>query len=352
MSSTSPSPDRARAAAADAIALAQLPGVGSARYRALSTRFGSPAAALRAHPAPAADAARRTADAVLARMDGVGGSAHPIGSAGYPASLLELPDPPPVLFALGRPELLARPMVAIVGTREATPYARRAARHLATAAARAGAVVVSGLARGIDGEAHEGALAVDGDTIAVLGTGPDVVYPRSHRALHAAVAARGLLLSELPFGERADAGSFPRRNRLIAALARVTVVVQAGHRSGALITAAHALELGRAVAAVPGPIDESGFAGSNLLLRDGAHVIVDAADLLQLAGLTPAGRPTAPALGGSEAAVWQALAAGPVDVDTLADRSGLRTRDCLAALSALELAGLVECGLTGEVARR
>lgn len=336
----------------DAIALAQLPGVGSARFRVLLARFGTPADALRAHPPAAADRARRAADAIVARLRRAGGSAHVVGASGYPVALLDLPDPPPLLYAVGRLELLGRPTVAIVGTREAAPYARRVARHLAGAAARAGAVVLSGLARGIDGEAHEGAIAADGDTVAVLGTGPDVAYPRAHLALHRAIAERGLLLSELPFGDRADAGSFPRRNRLIAALADVTVVVQAGHRSGALITAAHALELGRAVAAVPGPIDEGGFAGSNLLLRDGAHVIADAADLLQLLGVTPAGRPPAPELEGDEAALWDALAAGPVDVDTLATRSRLPTRACLAALSALELAGLVECGLTGEVARR
>jgi DNA processing protein len=226
------------------------------------------------------------------------------------------------------------------------------ARRLGESVGRAGGVVVSGMARGIDAEAHRGALDVHAGTIAVLGTGPDVAYPSAHQALHRAIAAAGLLLAELPPGERADAGSFPRRNRIIAALGRVTVVVEAGHRSGALITAAHALELGRQVAAVPGPIDVPQCAGSNLLLRDGAHVVTDDADLMLLAGLGAPPRVRDPELAGPAAALWRALADGAADVDTLATRSGLPARECLTALGELEIAGLVSCALTGEIARR
>jgi DNA processing protein len=345
-------PEGRAATAAAAIALSLVPGVGSARFRELTGRHGSAATALATLPGAVSDRARSDATAVLAALTGCGGEALVIGQPRYPAPLLDLPDPPPVLYAIGRLELLERPTVAIVGTRKASRHGTRAASHLAGAVARAGGVVLSGMARGIDGEAHRAALEAGGDTVAVLGTGVDVAYPRAHVALHRAIAERGLVLSELPPGERADPGSFPRRNRLIAALARVTLVVEAPHRSGALITASHALELGRAVAAVPGPIDTPESAGSNLLLRDGAHVIADAADLLQLAALHAAPPKPRPALEGAAADVWRVLGDGSPDVETIVGRTGLPTRVCLAALAELEVAGLVECALTGEVTRR
>ncbi|HEU4628519.1 MAG TPA: DNA-processing protein DprA [Gemmatimonadaceae bacterium] len=353
---TVPQADAVAPRAADertaAVALAFAPRIGSVRFRELVGRYGSAVAALESLPAAVRQGVRREAEAALTTLARSGGSALALGQPGYPVALLDLPDPPPVLYAVGRLELLAHPAVAIVGTRRATRGGIRAARHLAEAVARAGGVVMSGMARGIDGEAHQAALHAGGDTAAVLGTGVDMAYPRAHVALHRAIAARGLVLSELPPGERADAGSFPRRNRLIAALARVTLVVEAPHRSGALITAAHALELGRTVAAVPGPIDSVECAGSNLLLRDGAQVITDAADLLQLAGLHAAAPTRHPELEGPAADVWRALADGSPDVETLVERTGLPTRVCLTALAELELAGLVECALTGEVARR
>ena len=213
-------------------------------------------------------------------------------------------------------------------------------------------MVVSGLARGVDSVAHRAALGVEGRTVAVLGTGVDVPYPVGNAALHAEICGRGLVLSEHAPGERATAGSFPRRNRLIAALAQVTIVVEAGAKSGALITAAHALDLGRTVAAVPGPIDAPGSAGCNELLRDGAAVIASVADAVALLGLTPPTRRPDPALGGDERAVWDALATGPLDMDALASRARLPARRCMSAVTALELAGSVECALTGEVRRR
>ena len=334
------------------VALAAVPGVGPVRHRELRALHGSAAAALDRVVADRRAAARAAADRALAALARLGGRAIVEGDARYPPAVRELDDAPPVLYAVGDLSALDRPLVAIVGTRAATRSGLRAARHLAEAVARAGGVVVSGLARGVDAEAHLGALDAGAPTVAVLGTGPDVVYPRAHARLQASIAERGLLLAELPPGERADAGSFPRRNRIIAALARVTLVVEAGHRSGALITASHALELGRIVAAVPGPIDVTECAGSNLLLRDGAQVVTDAADLLQLAGLRAAPRRPDPALVGAAAALWRALDGGAADVDTLAARASLPARECLAALSELELAGLVTCALTGEVARR
>ncbi len=271
---------------------------------------------------------------------------------GYPAALRELDFPPLILFARGDFSLLGRPTVAIVGTRKATPYGERVTRALATGLAEAGVAIVSGMARGIDAAAHRSALQSGGGTIGVLGTGIDMVYPRAHRGLQHDVGARGLLLSEELPGDRADGGSFPRRNRIIAALASVTIVIEAGVRSGALITATHALELGRTVAAVPGPIDSPASAGTNLLLRDGATMIAELSDALALFGhAAPSRRAPAPA-DRHECAVWDALEAGAADPDTIALRTQLPTRECLAALSALELAGRIECSLAGEFRRR
>lgn len=276
-----------------------------------------------------------------------------IGDEGYPAALLDLRSPPRVLWAIGDLDTLRPPVVAIVGTRKATPYGMRATREIAGALARAGACVVSGMARGIDGAAHIAALDARGRTAAVLGTGVDIAYPTGHRPLHARLREHGLLLSEELPGSHAGPGSFPRRNRIIAALASITIVVEAGVKSGAIITADHALELGRTLATVPGPIDAPQSAGANALLRDGAIVIADVADALQLAGLTPPSRRPDPEITtAAERAVWTALADGALDVDTLTMRSGLPARECLAAVTTLELGGAIECALTGEIRRR
>ena len=276
-----------------------------------------------------------------------------IGGEGYPAALLDLRVPPRVLWAIGDLAALRGPVIAIVGTRKATPYGVRTTHEIAAALAKAGACVVSGMARGIDGVAHVAALEVRGRTVAVLGTAIDLGYPVGHRPLHARIRENGLLLSEAPPGVHAGPGAFPRRNRLIAALASITIVVEAGRHSGALNTAWHALELGRTVAAVPGPIDAPQSAGTNSLLRDGATMIADVADALQLAGLTPRARRPDPELASAaEHAVWNALVDGALDVDTLTARSGLPARECLAAVTTLELNGAIECALTGEIRRR
>lgn len=272
--------------------------------------------------------------------------------ADYPAPLLDLPDPPPHLLLMGDLATLAPPCVAVVGTRDPSGYAERVARDLCGALARAGACVVSGLARGIDSVAHRSAIDAAGRTTAVLGTGIDVPYPAGNAALHAVIGAKGLLLSEHGPGDRATAGSFPRRNRLIAALAQVTIVVEAGAKSGALITASHALDLGRVVAAVPGPIDSPRSSGSNELLRDGAVVIASVADAVALLGLAPAAVAPPPELQGDERTVWDALSGGPLDADTLTARCALPAGRCLAAVSTLEMMGSIECALSGEIRRR
>ena len=347
-----PHPDgRARAAA---LALALTPGVGCRRFRELAARFGTAEQAFDvavsgekretaiARAAELADDARR-ADAQLLVL----------GDAAYPRALDDLPDPPLVLYAHGPLEWLgadAPPVVAIVGTRKATAYGERVTGEIASQLARAGATVISGMARGIDAAAHKGSLSFN--CAAVLGTGIDLAYPAAHRALHAELWRRGLLLSEQPPGCKANAGSFPERNRIIAALARLTIVVEAGRRSGALITASRALELNRIVAAVPGPIDFPQNAGSNELLRDGAQVITSAEDALSLAGLTPAARGPGVESFGADQAIWEAVGAGARDLDTIASVTALPAREVMAAVSRLELRGAVECLLTGEIRRR
>ncbi len=273
------------------------------------------------------------------------------GDSAYPAALADCPHPPGTLWARGDLAILDRPTVAIVGTRRATAYAERVTRQLAATLGRAGACVISGLARGVDASAHRGTLQVEGATAAVLGTGLGVCYPKAHASLQRDIATRGLLLSELPPDDAAHRGSFPKRNRIIAALARVTIVVEAPIKSGALITAAHALEMNRTVAVVPGPIDVPQAQGSNELLRDGATAVTSMADALALLGLTAPVRLHDIPEGSAERLVWQALHAGGLDLESLAARASLPAHETLAAVSALELRGLIECALTGEIRR-
>jgi DNA processing protein len=350
-SSESNSPDVARR---DAVALALVDHIGPIKYHDLGAQFGSARHALdEGFPnASTADEARARADHELASCTVAGVRLLLETDSDYPQRLHELRDKPPVIWTVGDLTTLTRPVVAIVGTRTSTAYGERVTREIASACARAGACVVRGMARGIDAAAHRAALDVDGHTCAVLGTGVDISYPVAHRALHRTIASRGLLVSELPIGERATGGSFPQRNRIIAALASVTIIVEAGLRSGAMITARQALDLDRSLAAVPGPIDMPCSAGSNLLLRDGANVIASVEDALALAGLTAPVRVPKTFSTPAEALVWEALAQGALDADTLCARAGLPAREGLAAIGSLELRGAIECALTGEIRRR
>ncbi len=329
-------------------------GIGCVTFHSLIERFGSARNALDdAEQAPRRQVALAAADRALADGARCGmellASSHPA----LPASIRELDEVPPVLWAVGDLSFLDdRPRVAIVGTRRATAYGARVARALAGAFARAGACVVSGLARGIDAAAHRSALDAGGATIAVLGTGADIAYPAANGALHAEIAERGLLLSEYPPGERANGGSFPRRNRIIAAVAPLTVVVEAGVKSGALITAGYAAALGRVVGAVPGPMDQPQSEGSNLLIRDGAQMIASVEDALALLGLTRAVRMPRVEPGSDEAVVWDAVGQGAADLDALCARCALPAQRCMAAVTALELAGAVEVSMAGDVRRR
>jgi DNA processing protein len=334
------------AATRDALALSFLPGVGATEFHRRIAAAGSASAALERADRAAVHGARDRADEALARGVRCGALCVAVGESGYPSALQALPVAPPVVWMRGRPGFAAVRQVAIVGTRAASTSGERVARQLATVCAEAGIGVVSGLALGIDGAAHAGALEAAGVTVAVLGTGVDVPYPPRHRALHERIGAEGLLLSEVPPGERGHAGTFPQRNRLIAALGEVTVVVEAGHDSGALITARVADDLGRTVCAVPGSILAPACAGSNALLQQGATMLCSPDDLLAELGVARE-RPTAPRLEGDAASCWDALRAGAVDVAALAERAGLDVRRVAVALAALEIHGLVEVDAAG-----
>lgn len=270
----------------------------------------------------------------------------------FPACLNELDIVPDPIFTIGDISTLDRPLVSIVGTRDPTAYGLRTTRAIASAFARAGVVVVSGLARGIDAAAHRTAIECDSPTVAVLGTGIDVPYPVGHTELHRVIGERGLVISENASGARAHKGAFPRRNRIIAALGKITIVVEAGHKSGALNTARHAIELGKTVAAVPGPIDSPQSDGTNQLLRDGAGVIASVADALALAGVNRVAQSEPIQLSDVDAKVWSALGGESLSVDSIAARTRLTTRECLGAVTSLELSGMIESLITGEIRRR
>jgi DNA processing protein len=260
----------------------------------------------------------------------------------YPAPLRELADPPLAVFAMGAgagpPLALPGRALAIVGARRASAPALALARRLAAFAAEAGVCVVSGMALGVDAASHLGALDVGRATIAVLGCGPDVAYPRTNAGLHRRILETGLVLSEYPPGIHPAPWRFPARNRLIAALADAVLVVEARARSGALITADHALDLGRDVLAVPGWAGSPAAAGTNGLLKAGAGLIEDEDDLAAWLGLEPP-RPAAPP--GADAALVDAAAAGPAHIEELADRLGAPAHELAAALSRLELEGWI-----------
>lgn len=335
------------------LALSLVADIGPVTHRQLLERFRSASRALDAAIAPgAARGAYASADDLLSRATAAALELTAVGDAHYPPQLLHLHDPPPVLWSRGDWATLSEPVVAIVGTRRSTSYGQRVTREIAGALAREGACIASGMALGVDACAHRAALDAGGRTVAVLGTGPDLSYPRAHTALHHEIAQRGLVLSELPPGAKSDPGSFPRRNRIIAALASLTIVVEAPLLSGALITSKNALELGRDVAAVPGTIDSPQSVGSNLLLRDGAHVITSVEDALCLVGLNPRVRLEPELRGDAETRVWRALERGASSLDELCARTAMPVAECLTAVTSLELRGVVECALTGEVRRR
>lgn len=261
--------------------------------------------------------------------------------ARFPPRLRELHDPPSRLYLRrGDPGLLARPSVAVVGARSCSSYGAQVARTIGRELAAAGIVVVSGLARGIDGEAHRGALEADGATVAVLGCGIDRDYPARHGELARRIAERGEIVSEWPSGVEPAPWRFPARNRIVAALTLATVVVEARSRSGALITADFALELGRDVFAVPGEITSGLSAGTNDLLRQGATPLLAVGDVLEALGAEPPRRSQA-RLSEPATAVLALLAETARESDELVRAVGRPSGEISAALVELELAGLV-----------
>ncbi len=291
----------------------------------------------------------------------------------YPRWLLEIPDPPPVLYYRGRVDLAENhgltPAIAIVGTRRPSDYGRRWTRRLSSTLAQVGFTVVSGLADGIDTEAHQSCLAEAGRTIAVLGTGVDVVYPASNRQLSQQIAERGLLVSEFPAGTQPDRPHFPMRNRIIAGLCRATLVIEAPQKSGSLITARLANEYGREVYALPGTLDNPRAIGCLSLLNQGAQLILGEKELLDMLGTLPPLSPTSnqqlslldgPLLDSSRLdspppqelqepqdlepelhRVLQAVTLEPIAIDRIVQETGLSAAEVLSALSQLELMELV-----------
>jgi DNA processing protein len=285
-----------------------------------------------------------TAERTMARAADVGAVVLVPNDPRFPDALRRIPDSPTLVFATGRVHLLEAPCVAIVGSRSHTRYGAEVCRHFATGLVRAGLVVVSGMARGLDAAAHQAALDAGGGTIGVLGNGLGVIYPTSNRALYERVRAEGCLLTEFPPGERPNAGSFPRRNRLISGLSRVTLVVEARERSGALITAGCAASQGRDVLAVPGPITSPVSVGCNRLIQAGAKPALGLRDVLEEYGITLPDVPSAALptdLSDDERRVLDILALGSEHVDDVATRLGQPAAETLAVLTSLEIRGLV-----------
>jgi DNA processing protein len=274
----------------------------------------------------------------------------------FPVGLRDAADAPWALIGRGDPGLLERlepeETVTVVGARRASAYGREIARELGRELTAAGLLVVSGLAFGIDGCAHRGALEA-GTTVAVLGCGPDVAYPTSHRSLWRRIGESGLILSELPPGTGAWRWCFPARNRIMAALAGMTIVVEAAQRSGSLITADLAADLGRDLGAVPGPVNSRASAGTNHLLAGGACLVRDAQDVLD-AMLGPGVREverTGPALSPAQSRVLEAIEEGEEACDAIAARLDLSGAEVAADLATLEALGYVTCSLVGSYSR-
>lgn len=329
--------------------LAHLEGMTPRSIHALARECGSAAASLdavrRGDAGSEADRDRcRTIEAadVERALADCGARLVVPGDETYPERLLHLPDPPGWLFVRGdlRPDEEA---AAVVGARSCSPYGREVAESLGAGVAAAGVTVVSGAARGVDAAAHRGALRVRGRTVAVLGSGIDIPYPRSHRSLLDDIARAGAVVSEYPPGMRAHPRRFPARNRIVAALARVVVVVEGAPGSGSLITAEFAQDLHRDVLAIPGPVTSELSAAPHELIRDGAGLARDARDVLDALSIRWGDTSDAvPApLGEDERRVLDALAGAPQIVEQVAVRARLDARRTLRTLVALELQGLI-----------
>jgi DNA processing protein len=286
----------------------------------------------------------------LARAGDAGVALVTWADAEYPAALSVIVDPPPVLWVRGNVATLAGPAVAIVGSRAGSPYGLTVAERLAADLSARGVIVVSGLARGVDSAAHRGALAGPGPTLAVLGSGVDVIYPAEHRGLASEIeAAGGAIISELTPGTPPQKQFFPLRNRIISGLSRAVLIVEAGEKSGSLITARCALDQGREVLAVPGNVLSGRNRGGHALLRDGAKIVESADDILDELGIPAPGRTGA---SGPPDPVLQGLPDGEsCDLEAISERTGLAVPRLLPRLFELEMQGLVRRVGGGRFAR-
>jgi DNA processing protein len=335
--------------------LTLIPGIGGETQRQLLQACGDPEAIFTAPPTALRSIGgglverlrghdcQAEIDAALAWAGLPGNHILTLADAAYPQALLTAADPPVLLYAKGRVELLNRPAFAIVGSRNATKQGEANAAAFARALAGAGLTIVSGLAAGIDAAAHRGALQEEAATVAVIGTGIDRIYPARNEGLAREIAGQGVVLSEFPLGTPPLAANFPRRNRLIAGLSRGCLVVEAAQQSGSLITARLAAEAGREVFAIPGSIHSPQSKGCHALIRQGAKLVESAQDILEELRWENVVNPAAlPAVKEAETdPVLVALGGDPCDLDTLAARTGLAADALLARLLPLELDGRV-----------
>jgi DNA processing protein len=336
------------------IKLSLIPGLGGQGLRKLLATFGLPQQVLAAgRTALSRMVSAEIADRIRSDLDAVAVDAvlkwaavddHAVltlADSDYPRLLLEIPDPPAVLYLHGRRELIGRPGLAVVGSRNATPQGVSNAEQFARSFSAAGLTIVSGLALGIDAAAHLGGLDHAGSTIAVLGTGADILYPHRNRTLGERISREGLIVSEFPLGTPPHGSNFPRRNRIISGLARGCLVVEAALASGSLITARLAADQGRDVFAIPGSIHSPHAKGCHALIKQGAKLVESAQDLLQELGIEgldePAGPKNITVLNG----LLGHLGYDPCDIDMLCARSGLTAAAVSAMLLQLELDGKV-----------
>ncbi len=352
---------------ADWLRLTLIPGIGGESQRKLLAAFGLPETVFTAgYSALRGVIGDRLAtllldtdnrDAVARAIDWAsqpGQHLLTLADSAYPQALLDIPDPPTLLYTRGRVDLLNQPSLAMVGSRHPTPQGQDNAHQFAAALSKAGLVIVSGLALGIDAAAHQGALACGGDSVAVIGTGNDRIYPARNRDLAIALAERGCVISEFPLGTPVAAANFPRRNRLISGLARAVLVVEATVDSGSLITARLAAEQGREVCAIPGSIHAPQARGCHKLIKQGAKLVETAEDVLEELGLdhrrpqkTDAPTPATHSDDPNGTRILTALGYDPCSLDTLIQRCGLTAEALSVILLRLELDGQV-AALPGE----
>lgn len=346
------------------LAIPRLPGIGRATFLRLLEAYQAPLAAWTApdaewrdarviRPSVATDAHReaalRWAQEQINLLRESEWSLIVYGGMGYPPALAALQDPPPYLFVRGT--IPDQPMIAIVGSRKSTAYGITATEQIASDLAVHGVCIVSGFARGIDTAAHKAAIHAGGTTVAVWGCGPDIIYPRENKSLVAAVAEHGAIITEFPFGAAPEARNFPVRNRVIAGLSTGVLVAQAQSRSGALLTAHHALEQGKEVYAIPGEIGRAHSEGANELLKSGAKLVTSSEDILADLGIRASTKRTArrhdhavpmPPLTPVEARLLEGLGGSPCHLDRLAVSLNMSAAECAAVLVTLQLKGVVK----------